>query len=86
MLIQKNIDHHPGTYDFFLHNQPGSPVYVRQLANIPDTSAPAIAFYYVNVQIPTDVDTDTEYFLQVVYNTNIPTLKYYQCADIYVIE
>lgn len=83
VLIQKNLDHNPGNFNFTLH-LPGFPSQTRHLAFITDTPAPSLSFYYVDLQIPLDVQENTQYFLQVVYNTKTPSLKFYQCADIYI--
>lgn len=86
VMIQKNIDHHPGSFEIVLMNQPESSLYITRLASIPDTNEPSLAVYYVNVQIPSNVPigVTSEYILQVVYNTNAASQKYYECADILI--
>lgn len=90
LVFQKNLDHHnaanPGFFNISLHNQPGYPVYINQLAFVRDSGHASAAYNSVDVQIPMDVPVtvNPEYFLQVVYDTHTLPFMFYQCADIYV--
>ncbi len=87
MTIQKNLDHfeasNPGNFSVFMWNSTGGNIF---WGSVPDTAAPTLSLYYLDLVVPKTLPTGN-YVLQSVYATNNPGAppNFYQCSDVAVL-
>jgi len=89
IAFQKNLDHFnrgaPGNFKgfFWLKAMPGM---VIDLFQIPDTPAPSLSVFTVNLFIPVNASLVGEGVVQVVYVTENPEAPpyFFSCADIQI--
>ena len=84
--FQKNLDHFdkstPGMFQILMGKETAG-TRLTPLASVPDTDAPSLTIYDVNVTIPTSFVSGEIYIMQVTYLTKNPQApaEFYQCSD-----